>query len=124
MKPSRLKCKCGAMAWKLRESLNVIFCNECGIAAYANTRNAHQALHVLNCKHSLGRVTYQYTMKCVPLKIMPDKLRVKICVFGERYWKGRSERKRIRYVPIYRVQVIITETIKAKARHYAPKRRS
>ena len=105
MKRPDVKCKCGARAWSLRKSLNVMFCDECGLAAYANTRNSYQAEHFIRCAHCIGSVRIPYTMKCVPLKIMPDKERVKICVFGDRYWKGTEERKRIRYVPIYSVRV-------------------
>ena len=110
MKRPDPKCECGARAWKLRKSLDVVFCDECGIAAYANTENSRRAEHFIRCSHCLGSVRIPYTMKCVPLKIMPDKARVKICVFGNRYWRTGSERKRIRYVLIYRVRILKDET--------------
>ena len=59
--------------------------------------------HRLECRHAIGRSGYDYTMDCVILKEMPDN-RLKILVFGDRYWKGYDDKKRIRYVHRNRVK--------------------
>ena len=41
-------------------------------------------------------------MDCIPLKTMEDG-RIKLLVFGRRYWKGHDDEKRIRYVSADRV---------------------
>ena len=56
----------------------------------------------LSCRHSIGTHGMNYNMDCIPLKKMPDG-RLKILVFGERYWKGHDNKKRIRYVNSFRV---------------------
>lgn len=53
--------------------------------------------HKLKCSHVIGKVNYKYYMDCIPLKKMSDG-RIKILVFGDRYWKGYEYKKRIRYV--------------------------
>ena len=61
------------------------------------------ATHNLSCRHSQNsRQHYDYWMDCIVLKEMPND-RVKIVVFGERYWKGRDFKTRIRYVDKSRV---------------------
>ncbi len=60
--------------------------------------------HKLKCRHAIGLHGMNYTMDCIPLKEMPDG-RLKVLVFGERYWKGHDEKKRIRYVDSHRVTV-------------------
>jgi len=59
--------------------------------------------HVLSCKHCMGRNCCEYRMDCIPLKEMNGG-RVKILVFGDRYWKGNREKKYIRYVGSWRVK--------------------
>ena len=58
--------------------------------------------HKLSCKHVIGCSTLTYEMDCVILKKMPDG-RLKILVFGDRYWNGHDEKKRIRYVHSNRI---------------------
>jgi len=59
--------------------------------------------HVLSCTHCIGRNYLTYTMDCIPLKEMNNG-RIKIVVFGDRYWKGNLEKNRIRYVESWRVK--------------------
>lgn len=61
------------------------------------------ATHLLECRHAIGRSGRDYVMDCIILKEMPNG-RLKILVFGERYWKGHDDKKRIRYVDSYRVR--------------------
>ena len=61
------------------------------------------ATHRLSCSHSFNLLSsYNYTMDCIILKEMPHS-RLKILVFGDRYWKYHDDKKRIRYVDKYRV---------------------
>jgi len=60
------------------------------------------ASHWLECVHAIGGNRYTYHMRCVPLKTMNDG-RLKVLVFGDRYWKNRNSVKRVRYVPAHRV---------------------
>ena len=55
------------------------------------------ATHRLQCSHVVGRNRINYTMPCLILKEMGDG-RVKIMVFGDRNWKGKDDKKRIRYI--------------------------
>lgn len=60
--------------------------------------------HYLKCVHQLNHQSeICYQMFCNVLKTMPDG-RLKIEVFGERYWKdARINKSRIRYVDSWRV---------------------
>ena len=60
------------------------------------------ATHKLICRHCCGRNYFEYYMKCIILKKMPNN-RLKIIVFGDRYWKRDILKKRTRYVDCYRV---------------------
>ena len=60
------------------------------------------ATHYLECRHAVGRNGWDYLMSCIVLKEMPNN-RLKILVFGERYWKRYKDKKRIRYVDSYKV---------------------
>ena len=61
------------------------------------------ATHLLSCRHSQNsRQHYDYYMDCIIIKEMPGQ-RLKILVFGERYWKGHDNKQRIRYVDKSRV---------------------
>jgi len=53
--------------------------------------------HKLQCSHVIGKIRYNYDMDCIPLKTMPNG-KIKILVFGNRYWKGYENKKKIRYV--------------------------
>jgi len=59
--------------------------------------------HILSCRHCLGHNCLEYTMPCIPLKEM-DGGRIKILVFGDRYWNYNLEQKRVRYVESWRVK--------------------
>lgn len=61
-----------------------------------------QATHKLQCRHQICRNGFDYSMLCIPLKKTSSR-RLKIIVFGERYWRHRLHIKRIRYVPSYKV---------------------
>lgn len=61
------------------------------------------AKHRLRCRHQIGANGFDYQMPCEILKTMPDG-RLKIQVFGDRYWKGRRHVSRIRYVHAFRVK--------------------
>jgi len=64
---------------------------------------ADKATHLLECSHCIGSNCKQFDMRCSIVKTMPDG-RLKIVVFGELYWKGKDEKKRIRYVEAWRVR--------------------
>ncbi|KPW63139.1 hypothetical protein ALO80_200027 [Pseudomonas caricapapayae] len=59
------------------------------------------APHRLICQH-VCRWTKTYTMPCHVIKAMPDG-RLKVLVYGDRYWKGREHVQRVRYVEAGRV---------------------
>ena len=64
-------------------------------------KNQHST-HYLKCKHCIGKNKYNYLMKCLILKTVKSG-KLKIIVFGNRYWKGYADLKRIRYVRIDRL---------------------
>jgi len=55
------------------------------------------ATHRVHCRHSTGSRIQNYTMPCLILKDMPDGIRTKIVVFGDRFWTD-SNRVKVRYV--------------------------
>jgi len=61
--------------------------------------------HFLSCVHAIGKNRYYYFMPCDILKCMKDG-RVKIRVFGDRYWKRDREKSRIRYVERNRIETL------------------
>ena len=61
------------------------------------------ATHRLSCRHAIGLSGLDYYMDCIILKEMPND-RLKILVFGDRYWKGHDDKKQIRYVDKFRVK--------------------
>lgn len=63
-----------------------------------------EATHVLKCSHTIGSNRMPYTMDCLILKDMGDG-RVKLLVFGDRYWINRDFTKRIRYMPKSRIRL-------------------
>lgn len=63
--------------------------------------SAVNAPYRLVCQH-VCRWRKTYTMPCHILKAMPDG-RLKVLVFGDRYWKGREHVQRVRYVEASRV---------------------
>jgi hypothetical protein len=59
--------------------------------------------HLLSCSHAFNqRSRYDYFMPCIILKKMPGQ-RLKIRVFGDRYWNYNHDKNYIRYVSISRV---------------------
>ncbi|MEF2048320.1 hypothetical protein V3399_30775 [Pseudomonas aeruginosa] len=68
----------------------------------AGKLTAANATHRLICHH-VCRWTKIYAMPCHVLKAMPDG-RLKVLVFGDRYWKEREQASRIRYVEACRVE--------------------
>ena len=69
---------------------------------YANIQ-IKDSTHKLSCKQGLCRGRIDYWMACIVLKEMPNN-RLKILVFGERYWKRHDDKKQIRYVDKFRVK--------------------
>lgn len=68
------------------------------------------ATHYLHCAHCIGRSVKHYKMRCAVLgKTKTGK--VKIVVFGERYWAGRSDKRRVRYVEEYRLSMMSSNVI-------------
>ena len=66
-------------------------------------RERKDATHRLSCRHAIGLSGLDYYMDCIILKRMPN-YRLKILVFGDRYWKRDKDKKRIRYVDESRVK--------------------
>ena len=61
------------------------------------------ATHELECRHAIGPHGKTYYMRCHVLKVMPGR-RLKLRVYGDRYWADRHDVVRIRYVPAWRVR--------------------
>lgn len=70
---------------------------------------AANATHLLACKHQIGRspVTH-YGMRCHVLGATKSR-KLKLLVFGNRYWDGYEHRSRIRYVFPWRVRSLTPE---------------
>ncbi len=67
--------------------------------------NRTDATHNLHCRHCINpKNVREYYMDCIILKELPNN-RLKILVFGDRYWKGHDDKKQIRYVDSYRVSI-------------------
>ena len=65
--------------------------------------NKKDATHNLSCSHAFNlKSRYDYWMDCITIKEMSNG-RLKILVFGERYWPKYDYKKRIRYVDKIRV---------------------
>jgi len=64
--------------------------------------NVRDATHELKCSHCIGRSRHNYVMPCIHLSTTKSGM-CKIVVFGDRDWKARSDKKRIRYVPPWRL---------------------
>ena len=61
-----------------------------------------QATHRLRCRHQVCRNGFNYSMRCIVLGKTKSR-KLKIIVFGERYWKHKEHIKNIRYVSPIRV---------------------
>lgn len=70
-----------------------------------SVENYENATHLLSCRHAVGPNGRDYFMRCNVVKIMPDG-RLKIQLFGERYWTDRTDKVSIRYVEAERVSEI------------------
>ncbi len=66
---------------------------------------ADNATHLLQCRHAIGRGGKLYKMRCHILKAMPDG-RLKVQVYGNRYWKDTDHIVGLRYVESGRVTAI------------------
>lgn len=62
-----------------------------------------ETTHLLKCRHQIGANGFDYTMPCNILKKIPGG-RLKIEVFGDRYWKDNSGKRSVRYVYCFRVK--------------------
>lgn len=67
--------------------------------------NYENATHLLRCVHAIGDSRKHYQMRCHVLKAMPDG-RLKLMVFGDRYWRNTGHLSRVRYVHPSRVTKI------------------
>lgn len=67
--------------------------------------SASNATHLLQCRHSFGRGNTYYKMRCHVLKTMPDG-RLKVRVYGNRYWKDTDHIVNVRYVESSRVTAL------------------
>lgn len=67
---------------------------------------ADTATHLLKCRHVLGHGVTNYRMRCHVLKAMDDG-RLKVRVYGNRYWKGKDDVVQVRYVDSDRVIPIV-----------------
>jgi len=72
---------------------------------FVNELTVNDATHDLRCSHCIGKIRMPYTMKCLILKDM-DHERVKLLVFGDRYWINTDHTKRVRYLPEWRIKPI------------------
>ena len=64
---------------------------------------AKNTTHLLSCTHAMGRNRHYYYMECHVLKKMKDG-RIKILVFGDRYWAGKEHISNTRYVGEWRLR--------------------
>ena len=60
------------------------------------------ATHELQCRHAIRSHGKTYYMRCHVLKTMPDG-RLKLRVYGDRYWKDTRDTVKVRYVYAWRV---------------------
>ena len=65
-------------------------------------KGIHDSSHWLTCHHQIGYNRTTYRMACNLLKRVPSG-RVKIQVFGNRYWGG--SKSYVRYVDAFRVKL-------------------
>jgi len=71
----------------------------------SNSLTSENATHGLECRHAIGSHGMTYYMRCHILKTMPDG-RLKLRVYGDRYWKDKGHVVKIRYVDARRVSPI------------------
>jgi hypothetical protein len=68
--------------------------------------NVTAATHWLECRHCLGRNITRYNMKAAVLGETASG-KVKVLVFGHRFWKETEHIKRVRYVPKHRLKAML-----------------
>ena len=86
------------------------YCSKCNIKVKLQKEldkyTIKETTHKLRCKHKIGKYTRVYYMDCIILKKLQNN-RLKLLVFGNRYFKNTDRIKRIRYVDDdYRVTLI------------------
>jgi len=97
------KCKSCGKSFYVPKDVDIVNC-PCGEHGYSEEISIKNATHKLSCRHATNSISgFNYLMECLILKEMPND-RLKIVVFGERYWIGYSHKKRIRYVDKSRVK--------------------
>ncbi|MBA7552585.1 hypothetical protein ES705_45154 [subsurface metagenome] len=97
------KCKFCGKSFYVPKDIDMVNC-PCGQHGYSEEISIKNATHKLSCRHAFNsRSGLDYLMECLILKEMPNN-RLKILVFGERYWRGYDHKKRIRYVDKFRVK--------------------
>lgn len=52
--------------------------------------------HNLKCVHAIGNKRKYYYMPCIPISTKNGK--IKVVVFGDRYWIKHQDKKQVRYV--------------------------
>ena len=67
------------------------------------------ATHLLKCRHQICRNGYNYYMKCIPLGRTKSRM-MRVVVFGDRAHKNTEHRKRIRYVPPWKLKELTKTT--------------
>ncbi len=74
-----------------------------------NERTYENATHFLRCRHAIGTNGLDYLMRCHVLNggRVSKSGKIKILVFGNRYWSGYDHISRIRYVFKHRVKKIV-----------------
>jgi len=65
----------------------------------------HIPTHFLFCRHAVGETGKSYSMYCDIIKKMKND-RLKIRVYGSRFWPGKFGKSYIRYVDSSRVSII------------------
>ena len=63
---------------------------------------SENAPYILKCSHQIGKNIYKYCMRCHILNTTKSQ-KLKILVFGDRFWKDKEHISRVRYVSPDRV---------------------
>jgi hypothetical protein len=79
---------------------------EGGVMLNIDDYRIHQATHNLQCSHCIGNNRINYIMKCIPIGKITRSGKIRVLVFGDRYWSGRDHRRHVRYVDRYRLSLI------------------
>ena len=76
---------------------------EMKISDELNKYTIKDATHLLKCCHAINPNRIYYVMNCIVLK-KTKAGKLKVLVFGDRYWKGHEDKKQIRYVNEFKVK--------------------